>query len=56
VSVKRVLLRANSTGVAPTVVTAARFRASIKAGLRVRVVLMQVGSCYVPGRSNSIRS
>jgi plastocyanin len=56
VSVKRVLLRANSTGVAPTVVTAARFRASIKAGLRVRVVLMQAGSCYMPGRSNSIRS
>ncbi|HEX8854123.1 MAG TPA: cupredoxin domain-containing protein [Thermoleophilaceae bacterium] len=58
VSVKRVLLRANSTGVAPTVVTAARFRSSLRAGLRVRAVLSrtQVGTCYLAGRSNTIRS
>jgi plastocyanin len=58
VTVKRVLLRANSTGVAPTVITAARFRSSIRAGLRVRVVLprTQVGTCYLAGRSNTIRS
>jgi plastocyanin len=58
VSVKRVLLQANSTGVAPTVITSARFRSSIRAGLRVRVVLArtQVGSCYLAGRSNTIRS
>ena len=58
VSVKRVLLRANSTGVAPTVITAARFRSSVRAGLRVRVLLSraQVGACYLDGRSNTIRS
>jgi len=58
VTVKRVLLRANSTGVAPTVITTARFRSRIKAGLRVRVVLprTQVGTCYLAGRSNTIRS
>jgi plastocyanin len=58
VTVKRVLLRANSTGVAPTVITSARFRSSIKPRLRVRVVLgqAQVGSCYLAGRSNTIRS
>ena len=58
ITVKRVLLRANSTGVAPTVITTARFRSRIKAGLRVRVVLprTQVGTCYLAGRSNTIRS
>ncbi|MFL5960160.1 MAG: hypothetical protein ACJ75G_07865 [Gaiellaceae bacterium] len=57
-AVKRVLLRANATGVAPTVVTSASFRASLKAGLRIRVVLghKQVGACYLAGRSNTIRS
>jgi plastocyanin len=56
--VKRVLLKANSTGVAPTVLTTARFRSKIKSKLRVRVILKQaqVGSCYAPGRSNTIRS
>jgi plastocyanin len=58
VTVKRVPLRANGTGVAPTVITSAKFRSGIKAGLRVRVVLgqTQVGSCYLAGRSNTIRS
>ncbi len=58
VAVKSVLLRANSTGVAPTIVTAASFRSTIKAGLRVRVTLSQarVGSCYAPGLSNTILS
>jgi plastocyanin len=58
VKVKRVLLRANTTGVAPTVVTSAAFRSGIKAGVRVRVTLgkAQVGSCYLAGRSNTIRS
>jgi plastocyanin len=56
--VKRVLLRANSTGVAPTVITTAKFRSSIKARLRVRVILKQsqVGTCYAAGKSNTIRS
>jgi plastocyanin len=58
VKVKRVLLRANGTGVAPTVISSAKFRSRLRAGLRVRVVLAQtqVGSCYLAGRSNTIRS
>ena len=58
VKVKRVLLRANTTGVAPTVVTSAKFRSRIKAKLRVRVSLgsKQVGPCYATGHSNTIRS
>lgn len=58
VNVKRVLLRANSTGVAPTVITAVSFRSTIPARLRVRVILpqLQVGNCYLPGSSNIIRS
>lgn len=57
-TVKRVVLQANATGVAPTVVTSAKFRSSLRAGQRVRVVLgqKQVGACYAPGRSNTIRS
>jgi hypothetical protein len=53
-----VLLRANAAGVAPTVITSAKFRSRIKARLRVRVILTQaqVGSCYLAGRSNTIRS
>ncbi len=58
VAVKSVLLRANSTGVAPTIITAAAFRSTIKAGLRVRVTLSQAqaGSCYAAGLSNTILS
>jgi plastocyanin len=58
VKVKRVLLRADTTGVAPTVVTSVSFRSGIKAKQRVRVTLgaKQVGSCYLAGRSNTIRS
>lgn len=58
VAVKRVLLRPSAAGVAPTVIAAAKFRSRVKAGMRVRVVLgqRQVGSCYLTGRSNTIRS
>lgn len=58
VAVKRVTLKANATGVAPTVLSTAKFRSGIKARQRVRVTLgqKQVGSCYSPGRSNTIRS
>jgi plastocyanin len=57
VKVKRVLLKANTTGVAPTVITSANFRARVNAK-RVRVSLgpKQVGLCYAAGRSNSIHS
>jgi len=58
VTVKTVLLRANTTGVAPTVLTTATFRSAIKAGSRIRVVLgtAQVGTCYLSGTSNTILS
>jgi plastocyanin len=58
VKVKRILLKANTTGVAPTVITSAKFRSRIRAKLRVRVLLgsKQVGPCYAAGRSNTIRS
>jgi plastocyanin len=58
VKVRRVLLQANTTGVAPTVITSAAFRSGLKAGVRVRVTLgqKQVGTCYRAARSNTIRS
>jgi plastocyanin len=58
IKVKRVLLRANATGVAPTVISSVSFRSAIRPRLKVRVVLpqLQVGSCYRPGRSNVILS
>ncbi len=58
VTVKRVLLRANSTGIAPTVISSVSFRSTIPARLKVRVILpqLQVGSCYLLGRSNVILS
>ena len=56
--VRTVLLKASSTGVAPTVVSVASFRSSIRAGLRVRATFgqAQVGSCYAAGLSNTILS
>jgi plastocyanin len=58
VKVKRVLLQANATGIAPTVITSAVFRSGIRGGVKVRVTLgkAQVGTCYVAGKSNTIRS
>ncbi len=56
--VKRVLLRANSTGVAPTVISSVTFRASVPTRVRIRMILpqLQVGSCYLGGTSNVILS
>jgi plastocyanin len=58
VNVRRVLLRANSTGIAPTVISSVTFRSTIRPRLRIRAVLpqLQVGSCYRPSRSNVILS
>jgi len=58
VKVRRVLLRANATGVAPTVISSRAFKSTITHGLRVRVVLgqAQVGSCYLAGTSKVILS
>jgi plastocyanin len=57
-SVKQVLLKANTTGTAPTVLTTAKFKARVKAKTRVRALLKQtqVGACYAAGKSNTIRS
>ena len=56
VNVKRVVLRANSTGVFPTVISTSSFRATVPLRRKIRVVLpqLQVGGCYLPGRSNTI--
>jgi plastocyanin len=56
--VRRVVLRANTSGIAPTVISSVTFRSSVRARLRVRAVLgqTQVGSCYIAGRSNIIHS
>jgi len=58
VTVKRVLLRTNATGVAPTVISSVTFRSAVSPRLRIRVTLpqLQVGSCYLAGTSNVILS
>ena len=58
VSVKRVTLTSSKAGAAPTMITSAKFRSRVRTGLRVRITLgpKQVGSCYLAGRSNTIRS
>jgi hypothetical protein len=58
VGVKAIALKANVSGVAPTVVSATSFRATVKSGLRIRVVISQaqVGTCYAAGNSNTIRA
>ena len=57
VKAKRVLLRTNTTGVAPTVITSASVRSPVMAK-RVRVSLgpKQVGLCYAAAHSNTIHS
>jgi plastocyanin len=58
VKVTGVLLKANTTGAAPTVISSATFRSKIRAGLQARVTIgsKQVGPCYAAGNSNTIRS
>jgi plastocyanin len=57
VTLKRVSLGAASTPAAGTVVTSARFRARIRRGWRLRVLLPQgqAGTCYLAARSNVLR-
>ena len=57
-ALRRVTLRQVATGAPPTIVSGATFRARVRAGSRVRIVLpqSQVGACYVAGVSNTIRS
>jgi plastocyanin len=58
VYVRTALLRSSATGVLPTVITTGSFRSGVRTGVRVRAVVgqAQVGSCYLPGISNAIRS
>ena len=58
VKVKRVTLGAGAAATAPTVMSSATFRSGIKTHLKVRASLgpKQVGSCYLAGVSNTIRS
>lgn len=55
-NVRTALLRANTTGVAPTVISSVTLTSRVKARSRVRVVLpqAQVGGCYAPGVSSAI--
>jgi plastocyanin len=57
VSVKVVALK-TVTGTASALTTSVTFRSTVKPLLRVRAVLSQaqVGGCYLPGTSNTIRS
>jgi hypothetical protein len=58
-TIRRVTLGPSAgTQPAPTIVSVASFRSSVRAGLRVRLVLRQsqVGSCYLAGRSAPIVS
>jgi plastocyanin len=54
--VKGLLLKADASGKAPTVVSSAKFRSNVKARVRVVLVQKQVGSCYAAGTSNAIRA
>jgi plastocyanin len=58
VRVRRVTLSASTTGVAPTVVSVARFKSAVGTGRKVRLTIAQtqVGTCYLGGISNTIRS
>jgi len=58
VAVKLIQLKAGTGTAAPTVTSAASFRATVKTGLRIRVVLSQAqaGTCYAAGTSNTIKS
>jgi plastocyanin len=58
VFVKRVQLHSNSTNILPTVISSVAFRSAIVPRARIRAILpqSQVGSCYLAGTSNVIRS
>ncbi len=57
VALKTVVLKAG-TAAAPAMAATVSFRSTVAAGLRVRATLSQaqVGSCYAPGISNTIKS
>jgi plastocyanin len=57
VAVKTLVLKAG-TAAAPAMLSTVSFRSTVKTGLRVRATIAQaqVGSCYAPGISNTIKS
>jgi hypothetical protein len=57
-TVKSVVLKTLRSGPAPTVVTAATFTSGITKRHTVRIFLThkQVGACYLPGSSNTLRT
>jgi hypothetical protein len=57
-TVKSVVLVQIATGPAPTIVSGKTFRSGIRRGKTVRILLTQrqVGTCYLPGISNTIAS
>ena len=58
VTVKRVTLTKVTPGVAPMQITSANFRSTIKRGTKVRLSVpqSQVGTCYVPANSRSVKA
>lgn len=52
--IKSVRLATLTLGTAPTKVSSVRFRAVVRAGVRLRIIMTQaqVGGCYAAGRSN----
>jgi plastocyanin len=58
VRVRTVTLARTVPAVSPTVITTAAFRARVRSGLRVRVVVpaAQAAPCYAAARSNTVRS
>jgi hypothetical protein len=58
VTVKKVTLTKVTPGVAPTQVSSASFRASVKRGTKVRLSMpqSQVGGCYAPASSASVKA
>ena len=58
VTVKRVTLTKVTPGVAPMQISSANFRSTIKRGTKVRLSVpqSQVGTCYVPANSRSVKA
>jgi plastocyanin len=58
VNVRTVQLRANATGIAPTVISSVSFRSTVRSLSKIRMILAQAqaGSCYLRGTSNAIAS
>jgi plastocyanin len=56
VLVRYTVLRANSTGIAPTVISSVTFTTKLKARTRVRIAMgsATAGSCYAPSLSNVV--